>query len=88
MPALPLQSLLYNFKGINRPENRGFLPKDEAYELLKYHTGQDFGDAFEKWQQWIDEHPRSIHDKDLSNVDSLILRRRREWRKKRDSESS
>lgn len=61
-----LQGLLLNYKGEVEPRRREYLPKKEAYEQLKLHTGQDFGEDIEAWQQWIQDHPVSIQSKDTS----------------------
>lgn len=41
--------------------SRHFVPKQEAYRLLKHHTGKDFGEDFEAWHDWILQNPDSIH---------------------------
>ncbi len=63
-----MQSLLNNLKGTNEPEKRSYLPREEAYELLKYHTGQDFGQNIDMWEQWLREHPSSIHEKEITST--------------------
>ena len=62
-----LQGLLQNFKGLTHPRGRRYIPKETAYEYLKKHTGQDFGEDFDAWEQWIRDHPRSILVKDRPN---------------------
>jgi len=52
--------LLKNLRQEIRPGRREYLTKEQAYEQLKYHTGQDFGYDIEGWRQWILDHPRSI----------------------------
>ncbi len=61
-----LEGLLLNLKGEIEPRRREYLPKKEAYQQLKLHTGQDFGDDVDRWQQWIQNHPRSVRAKDAS----------------------
>ena len=55
-----LKGLLLNFKGEIEKGRREYLPKNEAYQSLKLHTGQDFGDDIEKWEAWIKGNPQSI----------------------------
>ncbi|MES2793704.1 MAG: hypothetical protein V4719_29085 [Planctomycetota bacterium] len=66
MSKIPLlQGLLLNLKGEIQPGRREYLPQKEAYGSLKMHTGQDFGDDFEKWEQWIRENPTSTNAKGI-----------------------
>ncbi len=37
-----------------------YLSQDQAYELLKQYTGQDFGYDSEQWETWLAQHPESI----------------------------
>lgn len=60
----PLEGYLLNFMGEIESRRREYMPKKEAYEALKRHTGQDFGEDFVAWQQWIHEHQMSIKVKD------------------------
>lgn len=71
-----LHNLLMNFRGCCEPSGRNYLPKNKAYDLLKHHTGEDFGDNFDKWEQWIDEHPNSIRfeNKDISKMSTPFLK--------------
>ncbi|TWT34732.1 hypothetical protein Enr8_21460 [Blastopirellula retiformator] len=68
-----LQGLLLNFKGEIEPRRREYLPKKEAYEQLKLHTGQDFGEDIDAWQQWIQDHPTSVRSKDASSDASRMV---------------
>lgn len=61
-----LKGLLLNLKGEIQPRRREYLSKKEAYRELKLHTGQDFGDDFNEWEKWIQQHPTSIRTKDTS----------------------
>ncbi|GIW80238.1 MAG: hypothetical protein KatS3mg105_2045 [Gemmatales bacterium] len=67
----PLQGYLLNFKGEIEPGRREYLPKKEAYEQLKLHTGQDFGEDFDAWEQWIQKHPASIRDRPVDMSQKL-----------------
>ena len=72
----PLELLLVNLKGEIQQRQRGYLPKEQAYEALKFHTGQDFGDNIEKWEAWIRANPMSIKaSKDVSSRVAKLLRR-------------
>lgn len=64
-----------NVKEEIEPRRREYLPKKEAYEQLKFHTGQDFGEDMNAWQQWIHDHPASIKDRpvDMSKKVSDFL---------------
>lgn len=61
MSYMPLFELLIaNLREELWPGRREYLTKEQAYEQLKYHTGQDFGFDIERWEQWVREHPKSI----------------------------
>ncbi len=38
----------------------GYMPKEIAYETLKYNTHQDFGYDAKAWKKWLKENRRSI----------------------------
>ncbi len=52
--------LLMNLKQHIPRGRREYLPRDRAYELLKAHTGKDFGDQIEQWEAWVEQNPDSI----------------------------
>lgn len=56
--------LILDMKEETNPRGRGYLPKEEAYEQLKYRTGQDFGDDVAAWEKWVNDHPFSTHGSD------------------------
>lgn len=68
-----LQGLLLNFKGEIEPRRREYLSKKEAYEQLKLRTGQDFGEDFAAWKEWIQDHPMPINVKDRSAETSQMI---------------
>lgn len=68
-----LEGLLLNLKGEIKPRRREYLPKKVAYEQLKLHTGQDFGEDMDAWQKWIQDHPTSIKSKDVSSDASRMV---------------
>ncbi|MBC7811418.1 MAG: WD40 repeat domain-containing protein [Burkholderiales bacterium] len=37
----------------------GYMPKEQAYELLKHATGQDFGHNVKQWKKWLEANPIS-----------------------------
>jgi hypothetical protein len=51
----PLEGLLLNLKQEIAPGRREYLPREQAYELLKEWTGQDFGYDIEAWEAWIEK---------------------------------
>lgn len=74
----PLEGLLLNLKGEIEPRRREYLAKNEAYAQLKFHTGQDFGEDIDSWEQWINDHPTSIKaNKDVSSRVSKFLPERK-----------
>lgn len=74
MPRVSLlENLVTNLKERNDPSSRLYLSRQEAYRLLKFHTGQDFGDNTEQWEQWVHLHPESMHRQDLSKIQSPIM---------------
>lgn len=50
-------------KGEIEERRREYVPKAAAYQSLKSHTGQDFGDDIDKWEAWIKANPQSIRVK-------------------------
>ena len=54
------EGILKNLKQEIEPGRREYLSREQAYQQLKYHTGEDFGYDAERWKAWIDEHPTSI----------------------------
>ncbi|QDU75375.1 hypothetical protein Pan97_24050 [Bremerella volcania] len=75
MPRLKLlDGLLKNLKGEIPPNHRTYRPVHRAYELLKFHTGQDFGDDYEKWEQWIQAKDESteLREEDFARFEKLM----------------
>ena len=49
------QGLLMNLNQEIKEGRREYLSRDEAHQMLKKLTGQDFGYEVEKWRLWIKE---------------------------------
>jgi hypothetical protein len=49
----PFQGLLLNLEEKVSRDSMIYLPKEEAYRLLKQWTGQDFGYDVAKWREYI-----------------------------------
>jgi hypothetical protein len=49
----PFQGLLLNLEEKVSRDSRIYLPKEEAYRMLKRWTGQDFGYDVAKWREYI-----------------------------------
>jgi hypothetical protein len=56
----PLQGFLLNLKQEIEPGSREYLTKEQALEMLKRVTGQDFGYDAEKWQLWLQKNKDSV----------------------------
>ena len=59
MRLKPYQILLYNLKEKFHPDDgatrRIYMTKEDAYNMLKTLTEQDFGYDVEKWEEWLKE---------------------------------
>ena len=56
MRITPSQLCLKNLKGeIPAYMRREYMPKEQALEMLKAMTGQDFGLDVQRWEEWIAE---------------------------------
>jgi hypothetical protein len=56
------QGLLLNLEQIFAKEQlREYLTREEAYKLLKEHTGQNFGYDAEAWREWLQSQGK-LHD--------------------------
>lgn len=53
MRLFPEEVALANLKGEIPEDERGFMPKDEAYDWLKELSGLDFGRDVEAWSEWV-----------------------------------
>ena len=49
------QILIFNLKQKLSEGSMAYMKKDKAYLTLKKYTGQDFGDAIEKWEKWVED---------------------------------
>lgn len=63
MRLFPEELALANFKGEIPEDERGFMPKHEAYERLKELSGKDFGQDVEAWEEWVREQSADIPSK-------------------------
>ncbi len=59
MQLFPTELALANLKGEISPDERGHCSKEEAYEELKWLSGEDFGLDIELWETWVLEDLRS-----------------------------
>lgn len=55
MQLFPDELGLANLKGEISEDERGFMPKHEAYAWLKELSGKDFGLDVEAWAAWVRE---------------------------------
>lgn len=57
MRLFPDERLLKNLQQKIPHGRRGYIPHEEAYELLKAATGQDFGYDADAWKTWFKQNP-------------------------------
>jgi hypothetical protein len=62
--ASHLEIAISNLKGEIKREgySRIVLSKEQAIDLLRRATGQDFGDDIAKWEEWVAEHGKAIEE--------------------------
>ena len=62
----PLQGFLLNLKQEIKRGTREYLTQNQARQMLKRVTGQDFGYDAEKWKEWLiknkDSMPGAAHE--------------------------
>jgi hypothetical protein len=56
----PFQGLLLNLQEKIAKHSRAYLPKEEAYKLLKKWTNQDFGYDVDNWKEYIKTNRRTL----------------------------
>jgi len=57
------EGLLLNLRKLIPRDSREYLPVEKAVEMLRYHTGKDFGNDASKWEEWIKNHPGSVQSR-------------------------
>lgn len=55
MRLIPSEILMDNLLNKYDKDNWLYVPKEEAYEQLKYMTEEDFGYDAKKWREWFEE---------------------------------
>jgi hypothetical protein len=48
--------LLDNLEGLNDPESQHYMSQEQAYEVLRRWTGEDFGYDVGLWSEWLVTH--------------------------------
>jgi hypothetical protein len=62
------QTFLLNLKQeIPEWDMMSYMTREEAYEALKKHTGQDFGYDIEAWERWFRENEHNPWQGFVSN---------------------
>lgn len=55
------QILLRNLQQrIPQQHKRLYMTREEAYEMLKERTGQDFGYDVDAWKKWLKANPKTL----------------------------
>jgi hypothetical protein len=53
--------------------DRGYYPKEEAYETLKRWTGQDFGYDTGAWREWFEKHANELSNDSYIQAARAVL---------------
>lgn len=78
MPILfPYEGLILNMKQELPKNHPAYLSVDEAYQMLKQDTGQDFGYDIDAWEEWLTDQNQVIDSKHYGGL-LLILNQKQE----------
>ena len=53
MQLFPDQLAIANLRNELRQSERGFMTKDEAFQMLREDAEVDFGEDIDKWKEWV-----------------------------------
>jgi hypothetical protein len=60
MRLTPNELLLANLKGEIHVNTRGYMPKSQAHRELVRLAGEDFGENYKEWEEWIQKYEKNM----------------------------
>ena len=64
MQLFPGQLALLNLRGEVHPSEREFMTQQEALQMLREISSEDFGNYIHKWEEWVEREYSNVPRKD------------------------